>query len=222
MNKRPLVIFGNTEIAELAHFYFGLDSGLQVAAFTVDAAYVREAHFHGLPVVPFERLAQEFPAADHDCFIALGYSRLNGIRKEKYLAAKALGYRLVSYVSTRTPIPAGVPVGDNCLILENSIIQPFACIGNNVTLWAGNHVGHHVRIKDHTFISSQVVLSGGVEIGEQCFIGVNSALRDHIRIGDRCVIGAGCLLLEDAAADGVYRGAPTPRSRVPSGRLRRL
>jgi len=67
-----------------------------------------------------------------------------------------------------------------------------------------------------------VVVSGGVEIGEQCFIGVNATLRDHIKIGDKCVVGAGALLLSDAESEGVYVGAATERSKVPSTRLRGL
>jgi acetyltransferase-like isoleucine patch superfamily enzyme len=65
-----------------------------------------------------------------------------------------------------------------------------------------------------------VVISGGVEIGEQCFIGVNATLRDHIKIGQRCVIGAGALLLADAEPEGVYIGSTTERAKVPSTRLR--
>ena len=74
----------------------------------------------------------------------------------------------------------------------------------------------------YALIASHVVVSGGVEIGEQCFIGVNATLRDHIRIGARCVVGAGALLLEDAEPEGVYVGAATERSRVPSSRLRKI
>jgi len=65
-----------------------------------------------------------------------------------------------------------------------------------------------------------VVVSGGVDIGEQCFIGVNATLRDHINIGAKCVIGAGALLLADTEPEGVYIGNATERSRVPSTRLR--
>jgi len=89
-----------------------------------------------------------------------------------------------------------------------------------VTLWSGNHIGHHSVIHDHTFIASHAVVSGGVEIGEQCFVGVKATLRDHINIGDRCVIGAGALLLKDAEPGGVYLGSPTERAKVPSTRLR--
>jgi acetyltransferase-like isoleucine patch superfamily enzyme len=89
-----------------------------------------------------------------------------------------------------------------------------------VTLWSGNHIGHHSTIADHCFLASHVVVSGGVEIGEQCFVGVNVTLRDHVRIGARCVLGAGALLLQDAEPEGVYMGTGTERSRVPSSRLR--
>ena len=75
---------------------------------------------------------------------------------------------------------------------------------------------------DHCFIASHAVISGGVEIGEQCFIGVNATLRNHIKVGEKCVIGAGALMLADAAPDGVYMGAATERSKIPSGRLRAI
>jgi len=59
-------------------------------------------------------------------------------------------------------------------------------------------------------------------VGAQSFIGVNATLRDHIKVGERCVVGAGTVLLEDADPEGVYVATATERSRVPSGRLRRI
>jgi len=220
--KKPLIIFGSGDIAQLAHYYFSTDSNYEVVAFTVDAVYITENRLCGLPVVPFEEVVDLHPSDTYEAFVALSYSKLNEVRKEKYLAAKALGYRLGSYVSSHATALNDGRIGDNCFILEDNTIQPFVTIGNNVTLWSGNHIGHHSVIKDHTFIASHVVVSGGVEIGEQCFVGVNATLRDHIKVGDRCVIGAGALLLADADPEGVYIGAATERSKVPSARLRRI
>jgi sugar O-acyltransferase (sialic acid O-acetyltransferase NeuD family) len=220
--KKNLIIFGTGDIAQLAHYYFSTDSDYEAVAFTVDAAYMTSAEFCGLPVVPFEDLVGLYPPATHEIFIALSYSRLNQIRKEKYLAAKSLGYRLASYISSRATLLNGGRVGENSFILEDNTVQPFVSIGNNVTLWSGNHVGHHSVIHDHCFIASHVVISGGVEIDESCFIGVNATLRDHIKIGAKCVIGAGALLLADAEPEGVYVGAATERSRVPSTKLRKI
>ena len=204
----------------MAHYYFSSESDYDVTGFTVDAAYVKDPTFCGLPVVAFEDVLDRFAPADFEMFVALSYSRLNAVRKEKYLAAKAKGYRLASFVSPAATVRNDGKIGENCFVFEDNTIQPFVRIGNNVTLWSGNHIGHHSTIKDHCFIASHVVVSGGVEIGEQCFVGVNATLRDHIRIGDRCVVGAGALLLADAEAEGVYIGPATERSRVPSTRLR--
>jgi sugar O-acyltransferase (sialic acid O-acetyltransferase NeuD family) len=173
-------------------------------------------------LLAFDEVVHSFPPSENNFFVALGYSKLNQIRKKKYLEAKQLGYRLTSFVSAKACVLTQNPVGDNSFILENNTIQPFVTVGNNVTLWSGNHIGHHSTIGDHSFIASHVVVSGGVVIGEQCFIGVNATLRDHIRIGDRCVIGAGALMLADAAQDGLYAEQGTPRSRVPSSRLKSL
>ena len=220
--KKPLVIFGTGDIAQLAHYYFTSDSPYEVTAFTVDTDYLTSPEFCGLPVVPFEKITNLYSPDAHDIFVALSYSKLNLVRKEKYLAAKALGYRLATFVSSRATVLNDGRIGDNCFIFEDNTIQPFVTIGNNVTLWSGNHIGHHSTIHDHCFIASHVVISGGVEIGESCFIGVNATLRDHIKVGDTCVIGAGTLLLADAEPEGVYIGAATERSRVPSTKLRRI
>lgn len=219
---KKLVIFGATDAAELAHYYFTTSGEYTVVAFSVDADYIRANDFCGLPVHPFEDITRLCPPDDHDFFIALGYSKLNQVRKEKYLAAKARGYRLASFISPQATILNAGRIGDNCFILEDNTIQPFAVIGNNVTLWSGNHIGHHSIIGDHCFLASHIVVSGRVTIGESCFIGVNATIRDNITVGEKCVIGAGTLILADAEAGGVYIGQATERSHVPSGRLKRI
>jgi sugar O-acyltransferase (sialic acid O-acetyltransferase NeuD family) len=219
---KPLVIFGTGEIAQLARFYFSHDSDRRVDAFTVDPAFLSELEFCGLPVIPFDEIAQRFPPHSHDLFVALSYSQLNRVRKEKYLAGKAMGYGFASYVSSRATVFPGMEIGENCFILEDNTLQPFAVIRNNVTLWSGNHIGHHSEICDHCFLASHIVVSGGVTIGESCFIGVNATLRDHIAIGEGCVIGAGALILGDTEPQGVYVSSATERSKVPSSRLRKI
>lgn len=218
--SRPLVIFGAGDIAELAHYYFSRGRAHNVAAFVVDAAYLGESTFCGLPVVALEEVAKVYPPLTHDFFVALSYSRPNQLRKEKCLAAKACGHQLTSHVSEKATVLNDGSIGENCFIVENNTVQRFVAIGSNVTLRSGNHIGYHSTIKDHCFLASHIVVSGGVEIGEQCFISVNATILDPIRLGERCVVGAGTLLLADAGAEGVYMGQATERARLPSSRLR--
>ncbi|MDA8655299.1 acetyltransferase [Gammaproteobacteria bacterium] len=194
MNEKKLIIFGAGQIAELAYHYFSSDTEYSIHAFSVDKEYIESDDFFGLPVIAFEEIQASFPPEDYEMFIALSYSAVNSTRKKKYFAAKEKGYKLASYVSSRATILNDMSIGDNCFILENNTIQPFVSIGNNVTLWSGNHIGHHSSICDHVFIASHVVVSGGVHIGSQSFLGVNATIINNISIGDGCVIGAGALV----------------------------
>jgi len=218
----PLVIFGTGQISELAWFYFTHDSAYRPVAFTVDRAYIEDETFHGLPVIAFDELPSRYGPQDVHVFVALSYAKVNAIRARKFEEVRRAGYRCASYISSKATIFADFVAGDNCFILEDNTIQPFARIGNNVTLWSGNHIGHHSVIEDDCFISSHVVISGGVRVGRGTFIGVNSTIRDHVSIGERCVIGAGSLLVADAADEGVYSAPASERSRVPSSRLRNI
>lgn len=201
---RKLVIFGATSQARLAHYFFTHDSDHDVVAFSVDADFIDEPEFVGLPVVPFEDIERTHPPADHDLFVALGYTKMNRVRADKYHEAKAKGYTLPTYISSRATYLSQFPPGDNCLILEDNTVQPFVRIGNDVTLWSGNHIGHDVEIGDHVFITSQVVVSGFTRIEPYCFLGVNATLRDAITIGEATLVGAGAVIMKDTKPGSVH------------------
>ena len=222
MSKTNLVIFGGGDMAELAYYYFRNDSEYNVVALTLDAEFIQNETEFGLPVVPFESVQEIYPPEENVFFVALSYSKINKLRKDKYLAAKSKGYEIASYVSSRATIMNDGDIGENCFILEDNTIQPFVSIGDNVTLWSGNHIGHHSSIGAHSFIASHIVVSGGVTVGQQCFIGVNATLRDHIEIGDRSVIGAGALILESTEPDSLYVGARTAAKQRKSSTLKKI
>jgi sugar O-acyltransferase (sialic acid O-acetyltransferase NeuD family) len=199
-----LIIFGAGDIARLAHYYFTRDSQHQVVAFTADQKYLKEESFLELPLVAFENVAKLYSPQNYKMFVALSYAKMNKVRAEKYYEAKQLGYELVSYVSTRCSFLTDYPVGENCFILEDNTIQPFVRIGNNVTLWSGNHIGHDAVIEDHCFLASHIVVSGYVRIRNNCFIGVNATLRNSITIAPETLIGAGAVIMKDTVEQGVY------------------
>ena len=209
-----LVIFGAGDIARLAHFYFTRDSEHSVEAFAVDRAFRRTDSFEQLPLVDFEDVTSKFPPSSHGMFIAVSYANMNRLRAEKYAQAKAMGYTLVSYISSRCTWLTEQPPGDNCFVLEDNTIQPFVKIGNDVTLWSGNHIGHDAVIDDHCFISSHVVVSGRVHVGAYCFLGVNSTIRNAVTIAPETLVGAGAVIMADTKPKSVYvpeRTAVFPR-----------
>ncbi|MEY2828985.1 MAG: hypothetical protein RIQ33_843, partial [Bacteroidota bacterium] len=99
--------------------------------------------------------------------------------------------------------------GDNCFIFEDNTIQPFVKIGSNVTLWSGNHIGHHSTIESHNFISSHVVISGHCIVESNCFLGVNATLAHKVKIASGTLLGAGVIISKDTENNRVYV-APRP------------
>ena len=99
-----IVIFGDGDIAEIAHFYFTHDSEHIVAAFCVDREFLKTDRLCDLPVVAFEDLEKHYSPGEYQMFVALSYSKINVFRAEKCQASKAKGYTLVSYVSSRATV----------------------------------------------------------------------------------------------------------------------
>jgi acetyltransferase-like isoleucine patch superfamily enzyme len=201
--SRKLLIFGSAEIAELARFYFDLDSPYQVVAFVVDDEFYSETTFQGLDVVPWSDALKKYPPSDYSMHVALSYRGLNSLRENKFKQCQSAGYELVSYVSSRATIFPDLKLGSNCFILENQNIQPRVTLEDNVMLWSGNHVGHGSTIKEHAYLASHVVISGHVEIGRRCFIGVNATIRDFLLIGDDTFIGMGAIVTRNLADGSV-------------------
>lgn len=211
-----LIIFGTSDLSELAHFYFTHDSDHEVIAFSVNEKYLIENRFKGLPVVPFEEIEKIYSVDNYKFFIPLTGRNMNRNREKIYNEAKVKGYELASYVSSKATVWPGAEIGDNCFIFEDNTIQPFTKIGNNVVLWSGNHIGHHGIIKDHVFFTSHVVLSGHCTVESYCYFGVNSTIRDGLHINEGSIVAMGANLTKDTDAWGVYIGNPAKKGPKPS------
>ena len=217
-----VIVFGVGPIAELAHFYLTHDSPHEVVGFTVDAEYLREPSFRDLPVDAFETLEDAHAPGDVSLLLPISFKRMNHVRADRVAAAKAKGYELLSYVSSRATTFPGFECGENCVILEDNTIQPFVEVGSDVILWSGNHIGHHSVIEDHVMVTSQVVISGGCRIEQHCFLGVNATIRDETVIGRETLVGAGVTILHDTEPYSVYKAADAEPAGFRSDQIRAI
>jgi hypothetical protein len=199
-----VVIFGIGRGADVATRYFQSDSPHEIIAYTVDDAWADRKEFMGRPVIPFSRVEKEAPPVECRMFIPMGFQAMNGLRAGKYDAAKAKGYELESYISSRIMAWERPKFGDNCFILDGNVFDFDVTVGNDVVLWSANHIGDLSVIEDHAWVSSHVVLAGEVIVGSHAFLGVNATVSNHVRIGPRSYIGANTLIAKDTPTDSVY------------------
>ncbi len=216
---KPIVIFGTGAVARMVHYLWTHDSEREVVAVTADRGFLPADQPFDLPIVPFDELPRRYPPEAVDLSIAVGYSRMNRFRAERFAQARELGYAMPTFVSSRASTWPDLVIGENCFVMEEAVVQPFVTIGDDVILWSACHVGHESTIGSHCFVSSHAVVSGLVTVGPNCFLGSNATIRDGIRIGRECVIGAGAIVTKDTEPKGVYAAPRAERLRASSDRL---
>lgn len=200
-----VIIFGDRETAEIARFYFEKDTQIKPIAFCVDHEYCSSSLKDGLPIISSDDVTRVFPPNGEHLFFVPVYD--NFLRKKKMDWAKGLGYGLASYISSKASV-FSFDIGENCLVLENNVIQPFVSMGDGCLLWSGNHIGHHSSIGDHVFVSSHVVISGRCKVGDYCWLGVNSSVRDGINLARGSFVGMNTCIIKDTREFVKYFGVP--------------
>lgn len=205
MNKtKKLIIIGAGETANLAYEYYTYDSEYKVCAFAVNKKYIKETKYHKLPVVEFEDVEKIYHPNEYYAFVAMAGEKLNRNRIKMYNQTKEKGYKLASYISSKAFVWHNVEIGENCFILENNTLQPFTKIGNNVTMWSGNHLGHQSVVEDNCFITSHCVICGFCEIGKNSYLGVNCSIADCVKIAKDNFIAMGAIISKNTKSGKMY------------------
>ncbi len=158
--SKKVVLFGSGDFAQVADVYLTEDSPHEVVAFTVNQEYVEAAELRGRPVVAFESLESLYPPDEFAMLVAIGFSGVNRARADVCRQCKERGYELISYVCSKATTWSDLDVGENTFVFEDNVIQPFVKIGNNVVVWSGNHIAHHVGIGDPWLITPPARISG--------------------------------------------------------------
>lgn len=214
-----VIVFGNGAIAQLVYYELVHDARHEVCGFTVDRDFCTSDSLLGQSLVPFDEVSAAYPPTDYDMFVATGYVKLNRLRTERCAEAKALGYRLISHVSSRAVTWGEVVVGENTFVAPGVVVSPSAEIGKNVFLGTGCVIAHDCVVGDNCFFSDAVALAGGVRVGPSCYIGTRATVRNHVSIGRESVIGAGALILADTEDNGVYMGQGSESLPIASDKL---
>ncbi len=205
-----VVIIGASGFAEIACDYFNRDSNYDVVGFAVNADFLNNNEYYGLPLVAIEELAAKYPPSEFEVFVALTYSHLNRDRTRLVTELQSFNYRCASYISSAAFVSHNAEIGDNVFIFEDNTVQHLCQLKDNVILWSGNHIGHHTVISNNCFISSHVVISGFCTVGESCFIGVNATIGNNVSIGSDCTIGAGAVIAHDIPDNAAVQPEHSP------------
>ncbi len=212
-----IIIFGLLDSSSLAHFYLKNDTEHEVVAFSISKEYmIGIQKFEGLPVIPFEDVEKELPPKNYRFFAPMSYRKMNRLRADVYRQIKEKEYEVISYVSSTATVAPGTNIGENCFILEKTVIQPFVNIGNNVVIWSGVQVSHHASIDDHVFLGAQSIISGHCKIDSYSFLGMNSAIREGVHVKEGVLVAMSTAITGETEPWSVYKGVPGKKDPISS------
>jgi sugar O-acyltransferase (sialic acid O-acetyltransferase NeuD family) len=210
IDTRPIVLFGTGGVASVIRYVLDHESPYRVAALTVDRTHVDAAPESDLEVVPFEDVASRYPPSEFGMFVAVGFSRMNGIRAARYVQARDMGYELISHVSDRTSTWPGFEPRPNTIIMEDCTIGPAAVVGEDCIVWPRCYIGHEATIGEHSYLAANASISGRTVVGARSVIGSAAVVRDGVTVGEACIVGVGAVLTTNLEANSVI-AAPLPR-----------
>jgi sugar O-acyltransferase (sialic acid O-acetyltransferase NeuD family) len=208
-----VLIFGAGQIAQVFADYL---------ASAAEPTRIVDAGYEGneIRICHFSMCEKWFRPQNHCFMIGMSFKGLNQPRAEKFKAMRDKGYAPYIHIDPGARVSVKANVGAGSFVMEQNVLQAGVEVGENCILWAGSHFGHHCKIGNHVFVASHAVVSGACEIGDYTFIGVNATIADGVKVGARNVIGAGALILKDTPDDAVYGAVATPKSPVPSYKLK--
>lgn len=218
---KKIVIFGTGKIAEVIHYCFETDLGIEVSAFTVDREFKEHDKFCGKSVISFEELEDHCSPQETHVFVAIGYHDLNRLRASKILEVKAKGYEITNCIYEDS-LPVGTVVGENCFVMKGANIHPHVELGNNVFVWSGAMIGHHSRIGDHNWFTSSANVGGNVIMGNHCFLAMNTTVSHSVKVGNNVFLGANSLVTKDLEDGQVVIAAPDKPIKLNSDQFLRM
>jgi UDP-3-O-[3-hydroxymyristoyl] glucosamine N-acyltransferase len=128
------------------------------------------------------------------------------------LGVDGFGYTWAEGRHRKVPQVGGCVIGSDVEIGANVTIDRGSIgdteIGDGVKIDNLVHIGHNVRVGEHTIIIAQVGVSGSTTIGRRATIAGQAGLPGHITIGDGATVAAQAGVFGDVPAGAVYSGYP--------------
>ena len=214
-----VIIFGARSVASQLWHYITHDSPDEVVGFAVDAAYREADTLHGLPLVDFETVETRFHPDDHAMIVSIGYADQNRRRERRANEALAKGYRLAKFVASRAIIQLEDLIGDNSVIQNGAIVQPFARVGAGVVVGPGSVIAHHATVEDYCYLAPNVTIGANVTLNSHCFVGVSASIIPGVTVAPSCFVAAGAVVVKDTEPGTMYVGVPARPRELPASFL---
>jgi acetyltransferase EpsM len=105
-------------------------------------------------------------------------------------------------------------IANGSLICPLAQVSSDTTIGKNCILLPNSYVGHDSVLEDYVSIANNACIGANVKVGYGSHIGTNAATREKLVLGRYSVVGMGSVVLNDVPEGGIVVGNPAQLLRV--------
>ncbi len=214
--RDKLIIFGIGETAATIFEYFQNDSNYKILGFTAHKRYIHNDSINDLPIFPFEDLNLFTDPRETYLFPAVSYTNLNKDRSAIFRMAKNAGFKIPTFISSRSYISPTSKLGEGVFVYDNVSINHKCFLNENTIICSGTTISHSTIIGKNTFIAPNSTIGGFVNIGDNCFVGIGSTIVDKVNLVNNVILSAGSVLFKSADYPNIYKGNPATNTKLES------
>jgi acetyltransferase EpsM len=133
---------------------------------------------------------------------------ISGTEVREKVRGRYRGLPVENLVSKKASVSSLASVGDNSIILDNTVIEPDASTGEGLILNVGAQIHHDSVVGKYCEIAPRAVLLGGCSIGDYTFVGANSTILPNVRVGKNVTVGAGAVVTKNVPDGVTVKGVP--------------
>lgn len=199
---RKLIILGAGGYAQQLHFIVGRVGQHEVIGFVDDTGNSTDT-VYGVPV---RNSPDEFNCASDELHLICAVGSIS--TRKRWYQKYSRKYQFASIVDISVIMAPDAVIGENVIILGNTVCSAGCVIRNSVNVNWNCLVSHHVTIGEFSNFASGVRATGSVQIAEEVDVGTNAVLVPKVNVGRGAVIGAGAVVLKDVPAGATVVGIP--------------
>ena len=139
--------------------------------------------------------------------VVCGYSVMRN-RKNMYDKAIEKGYTLINYVSPHAMLENEIEMGNNNIIMANTIVGFDGKMGNGNIIRQNVYLGHEFHMGNHSIISTGCILGGCSKIEDLVFLGIGVTARGYVTYGAESLVGVGSNVIKDVEPYSTCCGNP--------------